>query len=213
MTELTISEQQDDRPRRAGEAEVVRAGVRRYLRGEAIDMSELAAELGVGRATLYRRIGNRDRLLGMVLADRTEHSFRAAERRVRGLTGTRRILVLMHEFMAEVLQAEPLKVFVQREPLLFIRLATSMGPIETRAAALMGEVMAEEAAAGHFVPGLPIPMLAEATVRLCDAYMYADLLGGPPRDIRTAIDVAALLLEQNGQRTPQLDGAPQRSAI
>lgn len=117
---------EDDRPRNAAEAEVVKAAVRRYTRGEAIDMSDLAIEIGVGRATLYRRVGNRDRLLGLVLADRTEYSFRRAQRDIRE-TGVPGIVALLNRFMTDVLDAEPLKIFVQREPLLFIRLATSMG--------------------------------------------------------------------------------------
>jgi hypothetical protein len=61
-----------------GMDEVIRAATRHYLRGEPIDMSSLAAELGMGRATLYRRVGNREWLVGLVLADRTEHTYREA---------------------------------------------------------------------------------------------------------------------------------------
>ena len=190
---------EDDRPRNTAEAEVVKAAVRRYTRGEAIDMSDLAVELGVGRATLYRRVGNRDRLLGLVLADRTEYSFRRAQRDIRE-TGVPGIVALLNRFMTDVLDAEPLKIFVQREPLLFIRLATSMGPIETRSARLLGEVMATEQAAGRFTPWLPIPVLAEAIVRLGDAFMYAHLLGGPRRDLRTSLDVTSLLLDPAAAR-------------
>src|SRR6266550_3875624 len=52
----------------AGEpADAVKAARRRFLRKERVDMSELATELGVGRATLYRWVGSREQLLGEVL--------------------------------------------------------------------------------------------------------------------------------------------------
>ena len=42
----------------------INAATQAYLRGEAVDMSALAAQLGIGRSTLYRLVGNRDDLLG-----------------------------------------------------------------------------------------------------------------------------------------------------
>src|SRR5580698_3849125 len=55
---------------------VINAATQAYLRGEAVDMSALAAQLGIGRSTLYRLVGNRDDLLGVVLAEATERTFR-----------------------------------------------------------------------------------------------------------------------------------------
>ncbi len=47
----------------------INAATQAYLRGEAVDMSALAAQLGIGRSTLYRLVGNRDDLLEVVLAE------------------------------------------------------------------------------------------------------------------------------------------------
>jgi AcrR family transcriptional regulator len=52
------------------------AATRAYLRSDAVDMSALAAQLGIGRSTLYRLVGNRDDLLEVVLAEATERTFR-----------------------------------------------------------------------------------------------------------------------------------------
>src|SRR4051812_44544571 len=43
------------------------AARRTFLRGDRVDMGVLAGELGVGRATLYRWVGDRDQLLGEVM--------------------------------------------------------------------------------------------------------------------------------------------------
>src|SRR5262245_27507707 len=53
--------------RQATPADALRAARRRFLRGQRLDMNELARDLGIGRATLYRWVGGRDQLLGEAL--------------------------------------------------------------------------------------------------------------------------------------------------
>src|SRR4051812_10411968 len=60
---------------------------RRFVRGERVDMTALAAELGVNRVTLYRWVGSREQLLVEVvwsLARRTLDDLEAAHRRGKG---------------------------------------------------------------------------------------------------------------------------------
>jgi hypothetical protein len=65
--------------------ETVVAGARRhFLREGTIDMDELAHELAVSRATLYRAVDGRDRLLGDVLWSLAERIFARARRAVDG---------------------------------------------------------------------------------------------------------------------------------
>lgn len=129
--------------RRAGPAAALAAASAHYLRGEPIDMSALAAELGVGRATLYRWVGSREQLLGAVLAELTERTYRVATRGVGG-SGPERILLLLDRFMRAVVDAEPLKAFTEREPRLFIRLATMPGTIEDRCTELLAKELQAE---------------------------------------------------------------------
>jgi AcrR family transcriptional regulator len=163
-------------------------------------MSALAAELGVGRATLYRWAGNREDLLGAVLAEATERTFRAAVREVgarRGgqrRTGAALVLAVVDCFMRRVLAAEPLKALTQREPRLFVRLATTPGLIETRSAELLQELIEREIAAGRMDPPLPVEVLSQAVVRMADGPLYAHLLGGGEPRIDEALAVAAVLL-------------------
>src|SRR3712207_5121241 len=56
--------------------EVVRRAALTLLREERLDTTVLAAELGISRVTLFRRVGNRDAILGEALwwlAERTLH--------------------------------------------------------------------------------------------------------------------------------------------
>ena len=54
--------------------EAFRRARRTFLAGQRVDMGELARDLGINRATLYRWVGSRDQLLVEIvwsLADRT----------------------------------------------------------------------------------------------------------------------------------------------
>jgi AcrR family transcriptional regulator len=164
-----------------GPADALRAAVRTYLDGEPLDMSALAAQLGIGRATLYRWVGNREELLARVIAESSERTFRAAERNAQG-EGVEYVVDVMRRFMTAVAAAKPLAVLTQREPLLFIRLAMSPGVIEERAASFIGELL------------VPAPALAGAIVRLSDAHLYAHLLGRGAPEIDIALDLIAVLL-------------------
>ena len=56
--------------------EVLRLARRRLAAGERLEMSSLAAELGVNRVTLYRWVGSRERLLVEVLWSMAESALR-----------------------------------------------------------------------------------------------------------------------------------------
>jgi AcrR family transcriptional regulator len=177
----------------AGPAAALAAASAHYLRGEPIDMSALAAELGVGRATLYRWVGSREQLLGSVLAEMTERTYQVAVRGVGGV-GAERILTVLERFMSAVVTAAPLKAFTEREPRLFIRLATMPGTIEDRATELLTRELQAEIDRGALRVPLPTRTLAQAIVRVADSFMYAHYLGGNRPEIDRALEVVQLLL-------------------
>jgi AcrR family transcriptional regulator len=180
-------------PEARGREAVLAAVTRRYLKGERVDMSDVAQELGIGRATLYRWAGNHDDVLAEVLAEQTERLFRHTTI-ADGSGGADRVLGVVEAFMHAVLGSVPLKALTARDPLLFLRLATMPGAIEARAGHLLLEVLEQESAAGRLRLALPAPVLAQAIVRVADAFMYRHLLGAGPPDVRSALDVVALLL-------------------
>ena len=180
-------------PRVAPGPTPLQRAVRTYLDGEPLDMSALAGELGIGRATLYRWVGNREELLARVIAETSERTFRAAVKDAEG-EGVAFVTDALGRFMRAVASAAPLTALTQREPLLFIRLAMSPGVIEDRAASFVGELLDAEVAAGRLELPLPVPVLAPALVRICDAHLYAHLLGRSAPEISTALDLVALLL-------------------
>ncbi len=180
----------------------VDAATRLYLAGEPVDMSALATELGIGRSTLYRLVGNREDLLATVLAEATERTFRrtvadmAAEAGpgAEPAGGTEYILKVMDRFLNAVVDAKPLQTVSHREPLLIVRLMLLPGLVEQTAGRLVGELLDAEVAAGRMELPLPTATFGLALIRMCDAHLYAPLLGGGAPEIGTALDLVAALL-------------------
>jgi AcrR family transcriptional regulator len=168
-----------------------------YLAGQTLDMSTLADELGVGRSTLYRWVGNREDLLGAVLAEATVRTFRKAARSTRGQRGYDRVLDVCERFMHAIVDALPLQALTKREPLLFLRVALMPGQVEAASAQMITELLEAEEAAGHLTLPLPPAVLGLAIVRLCDAHLYAHLLGNDKPEIGTALQLVAALFSSS----------------
>src|SRR5689334_23457734 len=74
MTPAAASARPRGRPAAASRNDVLKLATRRYLHGERIDVQAIAAELGLGRATIYRWFGTREELIGEVLVRTAERS-------------------------------------------------------------------------------------------------------------------------------------------
>lgn len=180
-------------PSGSGRRRAVDAATRLYLACEPLDMSALANSLGVGRATLYRWVGNREDLLGAVLAEATERTYQRAVAQAAG-SGTDLLLDVFERVMRSVVASAPLRALTQREPRVFIRLALMPGAIESVSARVTTEVIAREQANGNLRVTTAPEVLGRALVRICDVHLYAPLLGGDEPEIQTALDLVALLL-------------------
>ena len=170
--------------------DVVRAATRAYLECRPLDMSALAADVGLSRATLYRRIGNHDELVGMVLAEQTERTFLFCLDGVPA-DGLDRVRTVFKRFMYAVVGAEPLRAFIARDPLLFIRIVLAPGRVEQRATTLFAKLLAESGV--EF--SVPTAVLAQAIVRIGDSFMYTHLLGGHEPETDNVITLVNLLLD------------------
>src|ERR1700722_20138100 len=82
-----------------------RVARRWFQAGRRIEMQELAAELGVNRATLFRWVGSRDDLLGEILWSLAEPTLTAALETAGG-SGAQRITGAIGRFAAMLDQAD-----------------------------------------------------------------------------------------------------------
>ena len=169
--------------------EVLRGARAHFLQRGTIALDSLAAELGVSRATLYRLIEGRDRLLGDVLWSLGEPVLRRAMDE-HGAATMDAILEISIAFYREMAGARPFRTFLEAEPGTAVRvLFTPAGAVHERAVGVQKEIFARARTAG-----LPLAEdldgLAYLYVRIVESLLYADLLSGRAPDL-TLVERAA----------------------
>ena len=167
---------------------------RRFLRGERFGVEELAAELGVSRATAYRWAGNAEQLAGTVIASLAEDTFRRALREVRG-RGAARVVGVMARGMRYIATSDAYRAFVARDPQRALRLVASKdGPVQQRKIALHQELLAEEIRRGALRLPVDTHTMAYALVRIVESFLYADAIAGEQPDLEKAVEILKLML-------------------
>jgi AcrR family transcriptional regulator len=182
------------RPAAASREDVIDAGLFRYLRGQRVDVQAIAAELGLGRATLYRWFGDRDRLLGEVIIRATEPVLAECRKGLAG-KGGRGLLETFDRFNRALADAPALRTFVEQEREAALRLvASGAGIVQPRIVELIAGLIDEEAGAGTYEPPMEPPVLAYAIVKLAQAFLFNDAVVGIRADVDRLREVEAALL-------------------
>jgi len=166
-----------------------------YASGQRLDMQALARRSGVGRATLYRRTGNRERLLDEVIWWRARRMLVAHVQATATLAGVTRIAAVIGGVLGAVQGDEPLQAFLACDPEAAMRILTgTRSTVHQGMAAALENLIDLERARGTFEPDLDTPTLAFAIVRICEGFLYADAIADRPPDTVRAITVIKALL-------------------
>jgi AcrR family transcriptional regulator len=165
-----------------------------FLAGDRIEMRELAAELGVNRATLFRWVGNRDDLVAEILWSLAEPTLAAAIDDAPG-HGGQRIATAIGQFATQIDQAAFFRDFLRREPERALRiLTTRAGTVQSRLVTAIETLLREEVMSGELEPPMPPHDLAYLIVRIVESFVYADIITGERIDVaRTEQAIAALV--------------------
>lgn len=178
----------------ASRADVVDAARRRYAEGERVDMRAIAADLGLGRATLYRWFGSRQELLGEAIARETQGYFAHVRAQVGG-RGAPALLETFDRINRGLVRASGLRRYVEQEREAALRtLTSSAGQVQPAAVGAIAAMIEAEAAAGAYDPPTDATTLAYAIVRLAEAFIYNDALAGIRGDVEDLRKVEAALL-------------------
>lgn len=179
-----------------------------------VDLAQLAQRLAVSRATLYRVIGSRERLLGDVLWWQGQHVMGYAAAQVAGLTGAERLVQLARVFNARLISYGPLRQFLREEPVLAHHvLFLPEARVHTRFVALWRDLFVEAAARREITLPFDVDELAFLWVRTGESMLYADLMSGLEPRIELAERVQRLLLTESdvsGSRSGSVHGAGAR---
>jgi AcrR family transcriptional regulator len=182
------------RPPAASREQVLDAATYRYLRGQRVDVQAIAAELGLGRTTIYRWFGSREELIGEVLVRVTEPLLAEARAGAHG-RGAERILDTFDRFNRALVEAPALRTFVERERDAAVRIITSgAGNVQPRNVAMITQVIEDEVRAGRYDPPVDAATLGYAVVRLAEAFIFNETETGMRRSVDRLRDVEAALL-------------------
>ena len=182
------------RPAAASREDVVAAAMSRYLRGQRVDVRAIAAELGLGRSTVYRWFGSREGLLGEVLV-RAGDPLVDAARAEAGGRGASALLDTFDRLNRSLAAAPALRQFLEQERATALRLITSSGGVvQPHFVARITALIEDEVRAGAYKPPVDPATLGYAIVRLAEAFLYNDAAVGIRGDVERLKDVEAALL-------------------
>jgi AcrR family transcriptional regulator len=182
------------RPPAASPEDVLAAAMHRYLRGQRIDLQAIAAELGLGRATIYRWYGSREGLIAEVLNQAADPLLADARAKARGRGGAM-LLDTFDRFNRGLVGARALRQFVEQERDAALRIiCSSGGKVQPHNVAIITALIEEEARAGKYDPPVEPSTLGYAIVRLAEAFLFNDAVAGMRGDVDRLRDVEAALL-------------------
>jgi AcrR family transcriptional regulator len=168
--------------------------MRSYLAGERIDVQAIAAELGLGRSTIYRWFGTREDLIGQIL-NRTYDAL-LAQAAVRGVgRGGPGLLDTFDALNRSLASAPALRAFVENEGPAGVRIITDgAGVAHRHNVHRIAELIEAEVAAGTYQPPIDPETLGYAIVRLAEAFLLNDVVGGIRGDVERLRTLEAALL-------------------
>jgi AcrR family transcriptional regulator len=176
-------------------APIFDAALRTFLEQRRLDMQALAGEVGISRATLYRRVGDRDRLLGAVIWFLTRHAIARAVDATDGLDGGQRVLAVVERFMRDVERQPALRRLLDAEPEAALRILTSKrGPVQRGVIGVVQRLLEEERQRGAMELQMESNTLAYVIVRIGESFLYADVIAAADPDVGQAVDVIGQLL-------------------
>jgi len=163
-----------------------------------VDVQAVAAELGLGRTTIYRWFGSREGLIGETVARAAEPLFEDARAGARGAGGD--ALLDTFDRINRALAAAPaLRAFLELERDALRILTSSGGIVHRRAVATIeGLIEAEVRRRAYRAPVDP-STLAYAIVRLAEAFLFNDETAAMRADVERLRELEAALL---GVRIP-----------
>lgn len=166
----------------------LRAARRRFVASGGLAMDQLTEDLWVSRATLYRVVGSRDRLLGDVLwqlaartLDRARHDADDA-----AMGGVDRLLAVAQRFDDEVGLYEPLQKYLAVDPVDATRvLFGATARVHVRNVEAWAELIRREQETGDLGPlQFSVAETAFAFVRIGESVLFGSMLAGIEPDRR-----------------------------
>jgi len=186
-------------PEDSGPLRALRLGISNFMAKERIDMSAMARQLDINRATLYRWVGSREQFLVEMIWHMTSASLDRLDRECDS-TGPDRIIDVTIEFSEEVIGNPGMKHWLATEGEAAMSLLTRAGSgYQPRLIAWVEDSIERQLAAGNMdLPeGVEPYELAYVIERVMGGYIYLDLITGEEPDARRAEPLLRMLLSSS----------------
>ena len=180
----------------SGPLRALRLGIGTFMAKERIDMSAMARQLDINRATLYRWVGSRDQFLVEMIWHMTSLSLNRLDRECDS-TGPDRIIDVTIEFAEEVISNPVVKHWLATEGESAMSLLTRAGSgYQPRLIAWIEDSIERRLDAGemNLPEGVEPYELAYVIERVMGGYIYLDLITGDRPDARRAEPLLQMLL-------------------
>lgn len=182
------------RPATASREDVLRRVREQFVAGHRVDVTVVARDLGLGRATIYRWFGSRERLISEAIAEEFELLIDRVRRAVPG-SGGPWLLEVFDRVNRSLVRSVPLRRLLEQERDAALRILTSSGGVsQPRAVAAIQALIEDQVDRGAYRPTASPAALAYATVRLAEAFLYNDAAIGIRGDHVMLREVEAALL-------------------
>lgn len=165
-----------------------------FLACRRIDVQAIAVDCGVGRATLYRWFGTRDRLIGEAMLSVV--SARIADaRRLIGGHGPKALLDTLDLVYRGLSVAPHVRHFINQDRSTALPLMTSSsGALHPRMVEIVRGLIDDEVKGGHYEPPTDSATLAYVLVRLSEGLLFNYAEDDLPKDLERMREVIAALL-------------------
>ncbi len=193
---LALSQRKSDE--RATPLTAFRMARRWWLEGRRLNLSLLAEELGIGRATLMRWVGNKDLLMGEILWSLYKGIYDQAIEKAR-TDHPEKGIDFLHQIYSDVnialINAKPMHDFLASEPQWGLQLLTSnVSGLQKRLIDEWQALFEDEIQAGRINPEMDADSLAYYIIRIGEGAIYCDLICGRTPDPERAGQAFRLLV-------------------
>jgi AcrR family transcriptional regulator len=162
-----------------------------FLAGRRVDMQQLAAELGVSRATLYRWCGSREQLLGEVIWSINERALNETKTRTRS-SGRQQMTKVLERSLAQIRNFEALQQFVAEDAEYALRIITSkQSVVQARLIEWAAEFLRDSV---KLRDDIDVADLAYVIIRVCESFVWSDMITGAPPATDKAVKIVDLLI-------------------
>jgi AcrR family transcriptional regulator len=194
MTAKAEAPRRSGRPPAATREQVLDAALHQYLRGRRVDIQAIAAELGLGRATIHRWFGTREALIGETIVRAAESVIGRARAEARGRGGSA-LIDTFDRINRAMAGSSALRHFLEQERDAALRVLTSRhGFVQPRIVEMITALIEDEVRAGRYRPPVEPSTLGYSIVRLAEAFLYNDAALGSEGDLDRLREVESALL-------------------